>query len=98
MLDLTGVISPELEPHLRGVADPAARFAFANVSRPSFLVDRAPRAFQLLERSRFAAALTPLGRAPAYAEPGRADSVYTFYRIDWSVYDTLGAASRPTER
>jgi len=92
VLDLTGLISPELEPSPLRARDPVARLALARVARPEFLIDRAPRAFELLERSPYAAALAPLGRAPAGAERGRADSVYTFYRIDWSVLDTLAAA------
>jgi hypothetical protein len=87
--DLTGFISPELEPHMRGGGDPIAAFAFAKVARPTFLVDRSTRAFDLIERSPYGAALTPLGRAPAYISRARNDSVYTFYKIDWSVYDTL---------
>ena len=53
------------------------------------LVDRSTRAFDLIDRSPYGAALTPLGRAPAYISRTRNDSVYTFYKIDWSVYDTL---------
>lgn len=89
--DLTGFISPELEPHMRTGGDPVASFAFAKAARPAFLVDRSTRAFDLIHRSPFGAALTPLGRAPAYISRARNDSVYTFYKIDWSVYDALRA-------
>ena len=89
--DLTGFVSPELEPHMRAGGDPVAAFAFAKVARPVFLVDRSTRAFDLMDRSPYRAALTPLGRAPAYISRTRNDSVYTFYKIDWSVYDTLRA-------
>lgn len=89
--DLTGFISPELEPLMRAGGDPVASFAFAKVARPEFLVDRSTRAFDLIDRSPYGAALTPLGRAPAYISRRRNDSVYTFYKIDWSVYDTVRA-------
>ena len=70
-----------------------SNFSFAAVSRPEFLVDRSTRAYDLMSRSPFSAALVPLGNAAVpnlgVARPEAA--VYSFYRVDWAVYDSLAA-------
>ncbi len=92
VLDTTSLISPEMEPVLAASADPVARLAFPPGSRPTYIVDRASRAFDLTARSPYRAALTPLGHATAYVTGARVDSVYTFYRVNWGVFDTLHIA------
>jgi hypothetical protein len=95
VVDLAGLVTPEMLPYLsRGTQEEAiAAFAFASFSSPGYLVDRAPDAFDLLRRSPYAAALRPLGHAAVpnlgIARPGPA--VYTFYRIDWAAFDSLRA-------
>ena len=68
-----------------------ARFAFLDFARPSFVVDRGPLANDLLRRSPYARALTPLDSAAVpnlgIARPGRV--VYTLYRVDLGRLDTL---------
>jgi hypothetical protein len=88
VLDLSGQISPQIERIVRGRPAAVPEFQFARFARPAFLVDRSTRAYDLLDRSPWAAALTPLGRAAAYPREG-ADTVYTFYRIDWDEYDAM---------
>ncbi len=97
VVDLAGLVTPAMVPHLvRQTPQQAiAGFAFASFSRPDFLVDREPAPYELLNRSRYGAALTPIGTAPmpdlGIAIP--TPEVYTFYRIDWAVFDSLRAAS-----
>ena len=70
-----------------------SRLSFAGFARPEFVVDRAPVANDLLQRSPYAKCLTPLGNASVpnlgIARPGVA--VYTFYRVEWDCVE----ASRP---
>jgi hypothetical protein len=95
IVDLAGLVTPAMVPLLRreSTEDVTANFSFVTVAHPDYLVDRAPRAYDLLARSRFAAALVPLGEASVpnlgIARPGTA--VYSIYRINWSVYDSLAA-------
>lgn len=95
VVDLAGLVTPQMVPILQkqSVEDATADFAFASFSRPDFLVDVAPRAYDLVSRSRYATALVPIGNASVpnlgIARPGEA--VYSFYRIDWAVYDSLKA-------
>ena len=95
MRDLAGLVTPAMIPLLERETpeELVANFSFARIERPQYLVDRAPRAFDLAERSRFGGALVPLGSASVpnlgIARPGAV--VYTFYRIDWAVYDSLAA-------
>jgi len=95
VLDLAGLVSPSMIPLLEHEQpeDMVARFSFAKVERPDFLVDRAPHAFDLIARSHWGAALVPLGSASVpnlgIARPDAV--VYSFYRIDWAVYDSLVA-------
>jgi len=93
VVDLAGLVTPAMIPLLDRELpeDIVANFSFARVARTDFLVDRAPRAYDLMSRSRFAPALVPLGQASVpnlgIARPGAV--VYSFYRIEWSVYDSL---------
>ncbi len=95
VLDLAGLVTPEMVPYLlRETPEEAvANFRFASFSRPDYVVDRAPVGDDLRRRSRFAACLTPLGHASVpnlgVSRPGPA--VYTFYRVDWAVFDSLAA-------
>lgn len=90
ILDLSGRMSPAMERYVKRESPSTAveqfRFAFA---RPSFLVDRSARRFDLLERSPYGACLRPLGSVRA-ATPviARPDSLYSIYFIQWSVFDT----------
>ncbi len=93
VVDLAGLVTPAMVPLLEREQpeDLVANFSFAAVARPDFLVDRAPRAYDLLARSRFAGALVPLGSAAVpnlgIARPGPV--VYSFYRVNWAAYDSL---------
>lgn len=95
VLDLAGLVTPEMVPllHKEQPEDIAANFSFVAVGRPDFLVDRALRPYELSERSRYGAALIPLGHASVpnlgIARPGAV--VYSFYRVDWAAYDSLRA-------
>ncbi|HEY6195969.1 MAG TPA: hypothetical protein VI504_13085, partial [Candidatus Eisenbacteria bacterium] len=95
VMDLAGLVTPELVPILDRMPeeDATARFEFARIARPDFLVDRAARAWDMERRSPWSAALVPLGHASlpnlGVARPGEA--VYSFYRIDWAAYDSLAA-------
>jgi hypothetical protein len=96
VLDLAGLVTPAMVPLLQREQpeDVVAHFTFARVGRPEFLVDRAPRPYDLLMRSRFGPALEPLGHASVpnlgIARPGEA--VYSFYRIDWARADSIKAS------
>lgn len=93
VLDLAGLVTPAMVSVLERMPqeDATARFAFVSFARPEFLVDRAPRAWDLLERSPWRTALIPIGQASlpnlGVARPDSA--VYSFYRIDWAQYDSL---------
>lgn len=95
VVDLAGLVTPAMVPILQqhSPEEAIAQFAFANFSRPDFLVDRAPVAWELQSRSPWSSALVPLGHAAlpnlGVARPGEA--VYSFYRIDWAAYDSLAA-------
>jgi len=95
VLDLAGLVTPAMVPLLQREQpeDIAANLSFESVGRPEFLVDRAPREFDLLTRSRFANALTPLGHmsVPNLGISRPEVAVYSFYRVDWAVVDSLRA-------
>jgi len=96
VVDLAGLVTPEIVPLLAQEEQPTmiANLRFASFTRPEFLVDRAPRAFDLLQRSPYAGALIPIGQASVpnlgIARPDSA--VYSIYRIDWPAYDRLREA------
>ena len=93
VLDLAGLVTPAMVPILRTMSqeDATARFAFVSFARPDYLVDRAPRAWDLEQRSAWAASLVRLGHAtlPNLGVARPAPAVYSFYRIDWAAYDSL---------
>ncbi|HYM80151.1 MAG TPA: hypothetical protein VEY91_01925 [Candidatus Limnocylindria bacterium] len=96
VLDLNGVVTPAMIGFLQNetAADAAAAFRFAAFARPDFLVDVAPRPYALLARSRFAAALIPIGHAPIGAGVrGASSRFHSFYRVDWAAFDSLRAPS-----
>jgi arabinofuranosyltransferase len=96
VVDLAGLVTPEMVPILRRMPqeDATARFEFARFSRPEFVVDRAGRPWDLGQRSPWGAALVPLGHAslPNLGVSRPREAVYSFYRIDWAVYDSLAAS------
>ena len=65
VLDLAGLVTPAMVPILRTMSqeDATARFAFVTFARPDYLVDRAPRAWDLEQRSAWAASLVRIGHA-----------------------------------
>lgn len=93
VVDLAGLVTPPMVPHLMRDAPEVAvaNFDFATFSRPDYLVDRAPGRYRLLTESPYARCLTALGEASvpnlgvAQPEP----VVYSFYRVDWTVFDSL---------
>jgi len=95
VVDLAGLVTPQIVPLLERESpeDLVSRLSFAGFARPEFVVDRAPAANDLLQRSPYAKCLTPLGHASVpnlgITRPGEA--VYTFYRVEWDCYE----ASRP---
>lgn len=99
VVDLAGLVTPEMIPLLKNdlQENAIARLEFASFARPEFLVDRATVANDLLARSPYAPALTPLGTAQVpnlgIARPGRV--TYTFYRVHWPTYDSLRVQRPP---
>jgi arabinofuranosyltransferase len=95
VVDLAGLVTPPMVGVLRDMPqeEAIARFAFARFARPDYVVDRAPRAWDLQARSPWRAALVPVGADSlpnlGVARPGVA--VYSIYRIDWAAYDSLDA-------
>jgi arabinofuranosyltransferase len=96
VVDLAGLVTPAMVPILRTVSpeDAVARFEFSKFSRPDVVVDRADEAWDLQRRSPWAAALTPLGTAtiPNLGVARPTPAVYSFYRIDWAVVDSIATA------
>jgi len=95
VVDLAGLVTPPMVPHLlRDAPEVAvANFDFATFSRPDYLVDRAPRRYRLLAESPYAECLTPLGEAsvPNLGVAQREPVVYSIYRVNWAVFDSLRA-------
>ncbi len=95
VVDLAGLVTPQMVPHLMRDAPEVAvaNFDFASFSRPDYLVDRAPGRYRLLTESPYAACLTALGeaRVPNLGVAQPAPVVYSFYRVDWTVFDSLRA-------
>jgi len=98
VVDLAGLVTPAMVPILRRVSpeDAIARFEFMKFSRPDIVVDRAVAAWDLERRSRYGRALARLGSAPlpnlGVSHP--APVVYSFYRIDWAVVDSIATSHR----
>ena len=96
VLDLAGLVTPGMVPILERLDTQAIAdsFAFAAVGRPDYLVDRASPGEELTKRSPYGGCLTKLGEAEVEGlginRPGR--TVYSFYRIEWSCFDSLRAA------
>lgn len=99
VLDTAGLVTPRMLPLLErapvGDVDPrdaaVADLAFAAFARPEWLLERGERAGELRERSRFAAALVPVGAtvAPTLGLARAGSTVYTLYRVRWEAYDSL---------
>lgn len=95
VLDLAGLVTPPMVPLLQRapLEDVVARFEFASFARPDLVVDRAERRWDLLARSRYAAALDTVGASEVptlgIARPGAV--TYSVYRVDWARYDSLRA-------
>jgi hypothetical protein len=93
VVDLAGLVTPGMLPLLEREQpqDIVANFSFVRVARPDFLIDRAPRAYDLLTRSPFSAALVPVGHAsvPNLGIAHPTSAVYSIYRIEWAAYDSL---------
>ena len=93
VLDLAGLVTPRMIPLLERAPeeDVAAELRFADFARPDYLVDRASEPYDLLRRSSYAPCFVTLGHAEVpnlgIARPGT--MVYSFYRVDWSHYDSL---------
>ena len=95
VVDLAGLVTPAMVPYLRRAEPESAmvNFDFATFSRPDYLVDRASERYRLLAASRYGPCLIPLGEARV-PDLGIAQSrpvVYSFYRVDWTVFDSLSA-------
>jgi hypothetical protein len=98
VVDLAGLVTPRMVPHLvrQTPEEAVSSFAFATFSRPDYLVDRAPTEYALLHESRYGSALTPIGasRMPNLGVARPDPVTYSFYRVNWAVFDSLRAASR----
>ena len=98
VVDLAGLVTPAMVPILRAHSpeDAVARFDFMKFSRPDYVVDRADAAWDLERRSRWARALTRIGTAtlPNLGVARPTPAVYSFYRIDWSVVDSIATSQR----
>ena len=95
VVDLAGLVTPPIVPLLvqESQENMIANLRFASFTRPEYLMDRAPRADDLLARSPWAPCLSIVGHASVpnlgVARPGEA--IYTVYRVRWSAFDSLRA-------
>ena len=76
IFDLAGLVTPKMVPLIEREPweDALANLRFAGFARPSYVVDRAPLADDLLRRSPYAPAFTLLGREgsePRHRDSGR---------------------------
>lgn len=96
IVDLAGLVTPDMVTHLARVPqeEAIAGFAFATFSRPDYLIDRAPRAWELLDRSPYALALAPVGvtRVPNLGIARPSPAWYSIYRVRWAAFDSIRAA------
>ncbi len=83
VLDLSGGITPAMAPLLEreGLEQAVAGLRFESVGRPMFVVERNGAPYDLARRSPYRECITPLGAA----------GPYSFYRIDWSIFDRLSS-------
>jgi hypothetical protein len=95
VVDLAGLVTPAMIPLLERESEEqaVANFDFASFSRPDYLIDRAPERDRLRATSPFGSCLVSLGeaRVPNLGVSQPEPVVYTFYRVDWTVFDTLAA-------
>ena len=93
VVDLAGLVTPAMIPLLERESEEeaVANFDFARFSRPDYLVDRAPTRDHLRAASPYGRCLTSLGeaRVPNLGVSQPEPVVYTFYRVDWAVFDSL---------
>jgi hypothetical protein len=98
VVDLAGLVTPAMVPILRRVSpeDAIANFEFMKFSRPDYVVDRADSAWDLERRSRWTRALMRIGTAtlPNLGVARPTPAVYSFYRIEWSVVDSIATSHR----
>ena len=98
VVDLAGLVTPAMVPILEKVTpeDAVARFEFMKFSRPDYVVDRADGAWDLERRSRYARALARLGTGtlPNLGVSRPTPAVYSFYRIDWAMVDSIATSQR----
>ncbi|TMQ73129.1 MAG: hypothetical protein E6K81_05645 [Candidatus Eisenbacteria bacterium] len=95
VIDLAGLVTPEMVPGLQRESqeDAVAGFYFASFARPDYLVDRAAVGQSLMTRSPYHACLEPLGDTyvPNLGVSKPEPVIYSFYRVDWAVFDSLRA-------
>jgi len=98
VVDLAGLVTPAMVPILEKVSpeDAVAGFEFMKFSRPGYVVDRADAAWDLERRSRFSRALVRLGSAtlPNLGVSRPTPAVYSFYRVDWAIVDSITSSQR----
>ena len=95
VVDFAGLVTPRMVPLLQQAPQESliANLAFEHIARPDYLLDRAPRANDLLARSRWAACLSPLGHAsvPNLGVARPEPVVYSIYHVEWTCFDSLRA-------
>ena len=98
VVDLGGLVTPAMIPVLRGrdVDEVITGFLFAEVSRPDYVIDRAPTEHRLVAVDRLRGAVTPVVSASVsnlgITRPGK--QYYTAYRIAWDKLEGSGITPR----
>jgi hypothetical protein len=96
VVDLAGLVTPEMVPILRRLSpeDAVARFEFMRFSRPDIVVDRADEAWDLERRSPWARSLVRIGTAtlPNLGVARPTPAVYSFYRVQWAIVDSIATS------
>jgi hypothetical protein len=99
VLDLAGLVTPAMVPFLARETpeEVVARFRFAAIARPAYLVDRSDSAYSLPHASPYGEALVPVGtaRVPNLGIARPTPAWYSVYRIDWERYDELRGQGPP---